>query len=167
MSRLDQEMKVIPRPAWAIAVVMGVVCLAVMFLYGMAEIDNGSGFRFPPLFAVILGSFFFVIFCTWVLLIGYIYGDARRRGMRAVLWVLLAIFIPNAIGILLYFILREPMLQACPRCGTGVKPAFPFCPSCGASLASTCPSCRSAVEPGWTHCARCGASLQVVSPGPH
>ena len=45
----------------------------------------------------------------YTLLIGYIYGDARRRGMRYVMWTLLAIFLFNGIGIILYFILREPL----------------------------------------------------------
>lgn len=96
-----------------------------------------------------------------ILLVGYIYGDARRRGMRPVLWALLAFFIPNAIGIILYFILREPLLVNCPKCGAGTKSAFPFCPSCGSSLADTCPSCRSAIESGWSHCPRCGTPQTV------
>ncbi len=47
-----------------------------------------------------------------VLLIGYVYADAKRRGMRYVMWTLLAIFIPNAIGIILYFVMRDPLLAA-------------------------------------------------------
>jgi hypothetical protein len=55
---------------------------------------------------------------VFVLLIGYVNGDARRRGMRYVLWTLLAIFIPNAIGIILYFVLRDPLMRVCQQCGT-------------------------------------------------
>ena len=40
--------------------------------------------------------------------------------------------------------------------------AFPYCPSCGTTLANVCPSCRNAVEPGWSHCARCGAQLLIA-----
>ena len=54
----------------------------------------------------------------YALLVGYVYGDARRRGMNQVLWTLLAIFIPSAIGVILYFILRDPVPVPCPRCGT-------------------------------------------------
>ena len=53
----------------------------------------------------------------WVLLVGYVFGDARRRAMNAVLWTLLAIFIPSGIGIILYFILRDPIPAVCPGCG--------------------------------------------------
>ena len=47
---------------------------------------------------------------------------------------LLAIFIPNALGIILYFVLREPMMTPCPQCSTLVKPGFAFCPACGTKL---------------------------------
>ena len=161
MSRFSEEMKVIPRPAWAIAVVLGLLFIGALFLYERIVVTDTT-FQFGSLLPVFFGGFAFVMFSVYVLLVGYIYGDARRRGMRPVLWALLAFFIPNAIGVLLYFILREPMLSPCPKCGTGVKLAFPFCPSCGASLSNTCPACRSAVESGWTHCARCGAQLQVA-----
>jgi RNA polymerase subunit RPABC4/transcription elongation factor Spt4 len=97
-----------------------------------------------------------------VLLIGYVYGDARRRGMRYVMWTLLATFIPNAIGIILYFILREPLMAPCPRCSTQVRPSHAFCPKCGLALGHACPQCRRVVEPGWSHCASCGASLKAA-----
>ena len=156
MSRLSQEMRVIPPGARAAAVFLGSLFVGFLFFYGVLEIDSDSAL---PLAAVLIAGFVFVSFSIFVLLVGYIYGDAKRRGMRPVLWLLLAIFIPNAIGILLYFILREPLLLNCPKCGAGAKPSFPFCPACGASLAETCPSCRSAIEPGWSHCARCGTEL--------
>jgi hypothetical protein len=78
------------------------------------------------------------------------------------LWALLAIFIPNAIGIILYFILRDPLLQHCPKCGAAAQASFTFCAVCGEALSKTCPGCRGTVQPGWSHCARCGASLPVT-----
>jgi len=159
MNRLREEMKLIPRPVWAIAVILSLLIVAAFVAYEVIAVDTENGFFFPM---IAIGAFVFFTFTVYSLLIGYIYGDARRRGMRAGLWVLLAIFIPNAIGILLYFILREPLLVKCPQCGAGVKAAFPFCPDCGASLGAVCPSCKSAVENGWTHCARCGKELTAA-----
>ena len=95
----------------------------------------------------------------YTLLIGYVYGDARRRGMRYVMWTLLAIFLFNGIGIILYFILREPLLVYCSRCGAGVQPSHAFCPRCGAGVQPACPACHRTVQPGWTHCAWCGNQL--------
>jgi hypothetical protein len=97
-----------------------------------------------------------------VLLIGYVYADAKRRGMRYVMWTWLATLIPNAIGIILYFVLRDPLFVNCTQCGAQVRPGFAFCPKCGGSLALACPQCRGAVEQGWTHCAHCGASLRAA-----
>jgi len=162
MNRLREEMKVIPRPAFVLAVALGVLFLVALFAFQMVDFDADSGFRFPLLFPALMAAFALVFFSVFILLVGYIYGDARRRGMRPVLWALLAFFIPNAIGVLLYFILREPLLVTCPRCGAGTKSTFPFCSACGEGLANSCPSCRGAVESGWSHCPRCGTHLVVA-----
>jgi hypothetical protein len=95
----------------------------------------------------------------YALLIAYVYGDARRRGMRYVMWTLLAIFLFNGIGIILYFILREPLMVYCSRCGAGVLPTHAFCPRCGASVQPSCQACHRPIQPGWTHCAWCGSQL--------
>ena len=103
----------------------------------------------------------------YVLLIGYVNGDARRRGMRYVMWTLLAMFIPNAIGIILYFILRDPLMKPCPGCSLIVRPGFTFCPHCGTSLRPTCSNCGKAVEIGWANCPQCGTKLPGVAPAPN
>jgi hypothetical protein len=100
---------------------------------------------------------------AWVLLIGYVNGDAKRRGMRYVMWTLLAMFIPDAIGIILYFVLRDPLPITCPGCGASVKSTFTFCPNCSTPLRPTCPQCGRPMERGWRHCPNCGAA----APGPN
>ena len=40
-------------------------------------------------------------------LIGYVNQDAGRRKMSRLLWTLVAIFVPNGLGILLYFVLAQ------------------------------------------------------------
>ena len=81
------------------------------------------------------------------------------RSLRAVLWTLLAVFIPNGIGVVLYFILREPMPSYCSKCGSPAKQGHAFCPSCGANVLPSCSQCHRAGQPGWSHCAWCGAKL--------
>jgi hypothetical protein len=102
-----------------------------------------------------------LVISTMVMLIGYIYGDAKRRGMRYVMWTLLAIFIPDAIGIILYFILRDPMPNPCPGCGADVNSTFTFCPSCSTPLRATCTQCGRPMERGWRHCPNCGTAAPV------
>ena len=161
MSRFREEMQVIPRGAWVTAIVFYlsfVVCAWVGFRFiPLDESFNGWPYWGMALFTVGIPLFPAV----YILLIGYVNGDARRRGMRHVMWTLLALFIPNAIGVVLYFILREPLLRACPKCGDMVSQGFAFCSKCGTALAHACPACRSAVQPGWSHCTKCGTSLQA------
>ncbi|MFI4982611.1 MAG: zinc ribbon domain-containing protein [Nevskiales bacterium] len=102
-----------------------------------------------------------LLLAGYTLLIGYVNGDARRRGMRYVMWTLLAIFLANGIGIILYFILRDPLLVYCPRCGAGVQPSHAFCPRCGAGVQPACRACHRTVQTGWTHCAWCGNQLSA------
>jgi hypothetical protein len=157
MSRLREEMKVIPRGAWVIAILSYLVFVGCTFYIFIPSDPNFIGWPgwVLPLFAGVIPLFLAIL----ILLIGYVNGDARRRGMRYVMWTLLAIFIPNAIGIILYFILRDPLLRGCPNCGTMVPRGFAFCSKCGTALAKACPECRSAVEPEWSHCTKCGARL--------
>lgn len=100
-----------------------------------------------------------LLFIAWILLIGYVYGDAKRRRMRHVMWTLLAVFVPNAVGIILYFLLRDPLPAPCPKCGEIASGALSFCPHCGAALAPMCPHCQRPVGQDWASCGYCGAKL--------
>ena len=143
MNQLREEMKVIPRGAWVIAilVLLGFPACIWFFLIPRDE-DFIYWSRWPLVVFTVVMPLFLAIY---VLLIGYVNGDARRRGMRHVMWTLLAAFIPNAIGVILYFILRDPLLRGCPGCGTMVSQGFAFCSKCGSALVHACPECRSAL----------------------
>jgi RNA polymerase subunit RPABC4/transcription elongation factor Spt4 len=163
MSRFSEELKVIPRAARIVAAI-AYISMTALFA-GLWRFGNPSDFAGQPLAAKLLLTCLAGIFMAiYVLLIGYVNGDAKRRGMRYVMWTLLAIFIPNAIGIILYFILRDPPLKPCPRCSQIVRPGFTFCPHCGDSLQPTCPSCGKGVERGWSNCPRCGTKLPSDAP---
>ncbi len=101
----------------------------------------------------------FLVLFFYALLIGYVYGDAKRRRMRYAMWTLLAIFIPNAIGIVLYFILRDPLPSPCRNCGMSVPAGFAYCPKCGTLIKRVCDACGRAVETDWMNCAYCGKKL--------
>ena len=161
MSTWSERIAVIPRTAKVIAglLTLGVVVLIVT----LSHLPPGHGEAPLPLAAkiclpILCGALTLIM----ILLIGFVYGDAKQRGMRYVMWTLLAIFLPDAIGIILYFILRDPMPVTCPHCSTKVLSKFAFCPSCGTSLKPTCPQCGQAVEPMWSNCGHCGTRL----PGP-
>ena len=73
----------------------------------------------------------------WLLCLGYVYADARRRAMPPVLWTLIAALVPNLLGFLFYFALRRPTASPCPRCGRPVEAGQRFCPSCGLDQSSS------------------------------
>lgn len=137
MSRFREEMRIIPATAKCIAALGG---LAIGIAIGALAYFPHQGEQPLPLAAKILLPLMAVtVFTSVILLIGYIHADAKRRGMRYVMWTLLAIFIPDAIGIILYFILRDPMPATCPACAAPVLAKFTFCPSCGTAARPTCP----------------------------
>lgn len=72
-----------------------------------------------------------VLIATWAICLGYVYADARRRAMPPILWTLVAAFIPNLLGFLLYFASRRPIALPCPRCGQAITPQQRFCSWCG------------------------------------
>jgi len=163
MSRFTKELGVIPKTAWIVAW-FAYVCLTVPLFFFVAPTDAEIG-KWPRWGQAlcVYGMFLFAV--VWVALIGYIYGDAKRRQMRYVMWTLLAIFIPNAIGIILYFILRDPLPKPCPGCGRVEKAKFPFCPHCGTLLQPTCSKCSKPIDPTWSNCAHCGQRLPDPAPG--
>jgi hypothetical protein len=157
MSRFTKELRVIPKVAWIVAGLVNLCCTLPMFL-SVAPTDRVVG-KWPHWGQALCLCAMFLFMTAWVALIGYIYGDAKRRQMRYVMWTLLAIFVPNAIGMILYFILRDPLPKPCPGCGHIEKAKFPFCPHCGTLLQPPCPKCHNAVEPTWANCAYCGQQL--------
>jgi hypothetical protein len=168
MSRFDREWAVVPQGARWIAAFVGLVVAAsiggIFFVPFLIERDLKGFFIFGPFFLLaLLGG---AAAAVYTLFIGYVYGDARRRRMNHVLWTLLAIFIPNAIGIILYFILRDPVPMPCPACGTAAPKGHAFCASCGAAVRAACPQCRQPVEAGWRMCAHCGTSLTAAAASP-
>jgi len=154
MNRFRDELRVIPTVAWVLAVVCWLGAMAFVAFW---EADDG-----PWVFWALLMTIPPLFFAIGILLIGYVNGDARRRGMRHVMWTLLAIFIPNAIGIILYFIMRDQPLKKCPKCGNSIPGGFAFCPDCGGEVTQSCPSCRRSIEAGWSHCPSCGKGLKAA-----
>jgi hypothetical protein len=157
MSRFREELRVIPIAAWVIATL---AVVGVEFMLLTFAVPNDRQVRNWPFWAQVgLSTFAALVVAAYILLVGYVSGDAKRRGMRRVLWTLIAIFVPNAMGIILYFFLREPIMATCPRCGTPAKPTFAYCYQCGTEIARACSHCHRPVEPNWKACAYCGTDL--------
>ena len=115
----------------------------------------------PPIFPVrlLIGVAAGTAAAAYLLLIGYVNQDAKRRDMGQLLWTLLVIFIPNGIGFLAYFLLRKPLVQNCPKCGDRIDKGFHFCPKCGFALSPTCGQCGQTVSAEFVCCPYCGKAL--------
>jgi hypothetical protein len=87
--------------------------------------------------ALWFGLTFGVFTAAFFLVLGYIYGDAKRRQMPAVVWVIAAFLIPNLIGIILYFLVRRPLLGPCSSCGKPIQAGGAFCSKCGCPQGSS------------------------------
>jgi hypothetical protein len=150
MSRLRQELAVATRSGVAVSAL-------VAFLGGslLALVAGRSPIAVRIVLGVAMGLFIFV----YGFLVSYVHGDAQRRGMRAGAWALVAACVPHALGLIAYFLLREPLLQPCRGCGAAVRHGLAFCPRCGAPLPGVCQGCRRPVEAAWSHCAHCGREI--------
>lgn len=141
-----------------VAVVLSVLAFAGMQVL-FACLPKGPHDLPPFPWWVLLGVLAGLVLAAWVLLIGYINQDSKRRGMGQLLWTLLAIFVPNCLGILLYFLLRKPMLVPCPGCGWIIQPDFRYCPKCGLAMAPTCAHCGRSVSHDFVCCPYCGKTV--------
>lgn len=155
---LAEEFRIIPAVAIMIA---GIAFLCVQWLFHGFMPHQHNPPPFP--FRVFMGFFIGVLIGIYVMLVGYVNADSKRRGMNRVLWTLLVIFIPNALGFILYFFVRQPLQSPCPKCGSPVQPGFRFCPKCQYQLVPLCPSCGTALQPGFNWCPGCGKPVGTTA----
>ncbi len=152
---LTAEIKIVPLWAWVLA---GIAFVAAQWFFNIAAPRHPHA---PPVWArPLLGFLLGLVAGCFLLLIGYINRDAKRRGMSPTLWTLVSVLIPNGLGILVYFILRQPLHSACPQCGNAVQPGFNFCPRCRHKLSPSCPQCQRLVGVSDVFCPYCGTSLR-------
>lgn len=154
-----KNLGVVPRTAWIVAF----LCYAGIATLAWTQLPSNPDMATWPgggqlAFIFLIPSIFLVL----VPLYAYIYHDAKRRGMRYVMWTLLAIFVPYSVGIILYFILRDPVPSECPTCHTMNLAKYAFCPKCGATMHPVCPQCGKTLEPGWVSCAYCGSRVPAL-----
>src|SRR5258708_16128242 len=98
MSRFTEELRVIPRTAWGVAV-LAYACLAAVLLW-VAFPNDAKLSHWPTAFQLLFALRIPVCLSLYVLLIAYINGDARRRCMRYLLCTFPSLLIPNIISIL-------------------------------------------------------------------
>ena len=160
-----QEFGLIPR--WLVGLVAGVFLTALVtaeaVIAAVPEAQSAFGLEANPglrawAMAGIVTAFG-VFAASYIFLIAYINRDAKRRGMRYVLWTFIAVLIPYLVGVMAYFLVREPLLYACPQCGATVSARFNYCSSCKFHLRPTCPQCKREVRLDDHFCSNCAYDL--------
>ena len=161
-SALAREIKIVPAWAWTLAVI---VFIAAQWYFNIAILHHPH----PPAAWVrrLLGVLAAIAGGAYLLILGYVNRDSKRRRMSPVLWTLVALLIPNGMGILLYFVLRQPLSGACPQCGNPVEIEFQFCPRCSHKLGPNCPHCQRSVQADDRYCPYCGTPLDQIAPVVH
>jgi hypothetical protein len=108
---------------------------------------------------LLMGYTYGTLVASYVLLVGYVSRDVKRRNMPAALWMLIVIMLPGGIGAVVYFLLRQPMLSRCPHCSTEISSTTHFCPQCQFQMAPVCGQCFRGVEITDVYCKQCGHDL--------
>ena len=153
MNSFWASVRIIPKPAWLVAGLLSVLIVLPLLLGPMRYDDEIRSW--PLIGRVGLIAVVPIVVIAYSMLVGFIYADAKRRRMRHVMWAWLAL-VPYFVGVILYFILRDPLPASCPQCGTDVPQAFAFCPGCGASVHPVCPQCGKSLQREWMNCPHCG-----------
>ena len=131
--KLRHFLSIVPKTVQRGALVILGCASLIGLVVGYEVADQGAVLRTISMYggaALVLGS----LLAIWLLCLGFVFADARRRAMRSVLWVLVAALFPHLLGFLLYFVMRHPIAATCTQCGMTVSNHQRFCSWCGTPL---------------------------------
>ncbi len=146
---------------------------------GWHGLRDATGWVWPWIgFAGLFGLLFLAF---WIAVLVWVYKDAEKRGMNALIWTLVVFFL-HFVGFIVYLLVRtdHPIRTSSPAASgqaaappapvivpaTAVAPpiteagAPPMCPSCGQATArdhAFCPACGARIKPA---CPACGKPVE-------
>jgi len=151
----SQDLKLIPM--WS--VILSLVVFAAIQVLSFWPRSTPSPRHGNPVMHVIGSYSWGAALASYVLLIGYISRDVKRRNMSPGVWMLIVLVMPGGIGAVVYFLLRQPIVSRCPSCRTEVAAGFHFCPQCQFQMAPVCGQCFRGVQITDVYCVQCGHDL--------
>jgi RNA polymerase subunit RPABC4/transcription elongation factor Spt4 len=172
-STFRQELRIIPKwlvwtcvVLWLLALGIGLPINFHNFRTGGAVFPGDDSFPHDPLLSMLglagVITAAALTFAFLLLMLGYVYRDAKRRDMNAALWTLLVLILSPAyffIGLIIYLLVREPLPYTCPQCASTVNARFNFCPHCKYNLRPACPQCQREVGDHDKFCPYCATEL--------
>ena len=143
-------------PLWSV-ILATLVFLAVVYVFNSAPPPHRRPGSLPMhiIFTYTTGT----ALASYVLLVGYVSRDVKRRNMPAALWMLIAVVMPAGLGAVVYFLLRQPIMTRCPNCTTELTASVHFCPQCQFQVAPVCGQCFRGVQITDVYCTQCGHDL--------
>ena len=156
---LKSEIRIIRGWAVGLAIIIFSVVTFCFFRFVWGPEESPPAFPVQVLITLLPATLLAVL----ALMIGYVNQDAGRRGMSRTLWTIIVICVPNAIGFILYFLLRSPLKNRCPECATIVDVRANYCPRCRHNFHPTCAQCKSPVRPNDAYCPNCGSPIEDKS----
>lgn len=152
--QIKDELKLIPGMAIGLAIAV-FAAIQVLVHFVLSHTHNPPPAPLRVFFGLFAGGLLAMFFLLW----GYVYRDAKRRGMNPLLWLMIVVLVPNALGFLVYFLVRSEVIGKCPNCGAMVRNSFNFCPKCNHALVPVCPHCRHTIGAGDMFCPYCGKEV--------
>jgi len=176
-STFRQELKIVPK--WLVWTCLVLTFLAILIglavnlhnfktggpIFPDESLRDDPGASCAGLFGVIVACGF--ILSSLILTLGYVYRDAKRRGMNGALWTLLVLILAPMylfIGLVIYLLVRDPLPYTCPQCAASVSARFNFCPNCKYNLHPACPQCQQEVSDTDKFCPYCATELKPAGP---
>jgi len=172
-SRFRDELRIIPKwliwtcfSLYIVALVIGIAVNIHGYQTRGPIFPGDETFRYEPALsclalAGVITAVAFVFSCM-LFMLGYVYRDAKRRGMHPALWTLLVLILSGGyflIGLIIYLLVREPLPYTCPQCAATVNARFNFCPNCKYNLHPACPQCQREVDDDDKFCPYCATEL--------
>jgi len=170
--RFSEEFRIVPRwlkvlclVLYVIAVVLAILITTYLPDARLEDLKSDAALATLAAVGIVTGVGFFI--AAFLLMLGYVNRDAKRRGMNSLLWTLLVLVLsPGYVGIgfIIYFLIREPLPYPCPRCSQPVGPRFNFCPNCKCDLHPSCPNCKHEIAETDKYCPYCAYELGRPAP---
>jgi hypothetical protein len=153
---ISDELKLIPR--WSVAAAAAVF-VAMQYIFWFVLPDHRHHEPPPVGLRIYFALSWSTLASLYMLMVGYVWSDSPRRGMRARLWIVVCLVLPGGIGAVLYFLLRQPVIALCPACGSKVQAEYHFCPQCAFQVSASCGNCYASVRSTDLYCVDCGHDL--------
>lgn len=156
-SQFQQDTRLIPWWSYVLAAIF-FVGMPMLFMLVIAPSDPRPR---PRAYTAVMSVLFGMFLAFYMLMIGFVTRDSKRRGMNPIVWTLILVsLLPSGVGFIVYFLLREPVALRCPHCSQDIALDQNFCTQCRFQLKPICISCRHALADDDVYCAYCGTATQ-------